>query len=135
MGQTVFQARSDLRVTLSVEICRLTPSILEALANSQDPDEMSQNAVFHLGLHCLPRKNTSLHIYFEISTCGPLKCAMKNHIIIVLSIRENQSEYKGLMNKQLTFWTETKNNPVGETTFILGCPSFKGRQGGCKVNG
>ena len=27
--------------------------------NSEDPDEMLHNAVFHLGVHCLLRKNPS----------------------------------------------------------------------------
>ena len=32
------------------------------LANSEDPDEMLQNAAFHLGLHCLLKKeNTHLN--------------------------------------------------------------------------
>ena len=30
------------------------------LAYSQDPDEMPHDAAFHLGLHCLLRKNKSL---------------------------------------------------------------------------
>ena len=29
------------------------------LANSVDPDEMPQNVVFHLGLHCLLGQNLS----------------------------------------------------------------------------
>ena len=32
----------------------LSPKIVFILANSVDPDEMLQNAAFHLGLHCLP---------------------------------------------------------------------------------
>ena len=31
----------------------LTLFILNALANSGDPDEMPHKAAFHLGLHCL----------------------------------------------------------------------------------
>ena len=32
---------------------KLTLFILDALANSEDPDEMPHKAAFHLGLHCL----------------------------------------------------------------------------------
>ena len=30
---------------------------MDTLANSDDPDEMLQNAAFHLGLYCLEAKN------------------------------------------------------------------------------
>ena len=30
---------------------------MDTLANSEDPDEMQNNAAFHLGLHCLLRLN------------------------------------------------------------------------------
>ena len=33
----------------------LSLKIVLILANSADPDEMQQYAVFHLGLHCLPK--------------------------------------------------------------------------------
>ena len=32
---------------------------MDTLANSEDPDEMSHNAAFHQGLHCLLRQNQS----------------------------------------------------------------------------
>ena len=35
----------------------LSLKVVFILANSSDPDEMQHYAVFHLGLHCLP-KNT-----------------------------------------------------------------------------
>ena len=41
-------------------------------ANSEDPDEISQIAIFHQGLHCLLRQTQSLvkeiHYYFKIIT-------------------------------------------------------------------
>ena len=33
----------------------LTYVYLSSLANSEDPDEMLQNAAFHQGMHCLLR--------------------------------------------------------------------------------
>ena len=44
---------------------------------SENPDEMSQNATIHRGLHCLleyykiQSSGTVLHNYFEISTYDP----------------------------------------------------------------
>ena len=32
---------------------------MDTSANSEDPDEMAQNAAFHLGLHCLLGQNRS----------------------------------------------------------------------------
>ena len=47
------------------------------LCKHEDPDEMTQNAAFHQGLHCLLNQiqtsGTELHNHFEISTCDPLK--------------------------------------------------------------
>ena len=57
------------------------------LANSEDPDEMQQNAAFHQGLHCLLRlkqhSGTDLHQNYENSTCDPLKYTMGIPILIV----------------------------------------------------
>ena len=45
--------------------------------NSENPDEMSQNAAFHQGLYCFLRYKLSLRTEgqhkLEISTCDPLK--------------------------------------------------------------
>ena len=38
------------------------------IANSADPDEMQQDAVFHLGLHCLPEYLYKGLIYFYQQT-------------------------------------------------------------------
>ena len=47
------------------------------LANSEDQDEMQQNAAFHQGLHCLLRikqpSGTEIHHNSENSICDPLK--------------------------------------------------------------
>ena len=40
-----------------------------ALANSEDPDEMLQDAAFHQGLHS---SGTEIHLPFEILTRDPL---------------------------------------------------------------
>ena len=44
-----------------------------SLANSEDLDEMAQNAAFHQGLHCLLRQNRSsekeIQYFMEIITC------------------------------------------------------------------
>ena len=57
------------------------------LANSEDQDEMTHNAAFHQGLHCLQRSKqifmTETHHNLEISTCDPLKYKMDNSILIV----------------------------------------------------
>ena len=45
------------------------------LANSENPDEMPQNAAFHQGLPCLLSQKQSsekeIQFYFEILTCDP----------------------------------------------------------------
>ena len=47
------------------------------LANSEDPDEMQHNGVFHQGLHCLLRLKqpieTEIHCNLENSTHDPFK--------------------------------------------------------------
>ena len=44
-------------------------------ANSEDPDEMLHNVVFHQVLHCLLRqkqfKEKEIQFYWEIKTCYP----------------------------------------------------------------
>ena len=56
------------------------------MANSEDPDEMSHNAAFHQGLHCLlglkQPSGTELHHILENSTCDPLY-AMDSSTLIV----------------------------------------------------
>ena len=57
------------------------------LANSEDPDEMQLNAVFHQRLHCFLRLKqlsvTEIHHYLENSTCNPLNYTMGSPILIV----------------------------------------------------
>ena len=36
---------------------------LSKLCNSADPDEMQHSAVFHLGLHCLPKYHFQVYQY------------------------------------------------------------------------
>ena len=52
------------------------------LTNSLDIDEMSQNAEFHQGLHCLLRQNrsseTELQYYLKTIICGLLSYTMDN---------------------------------------------------------
>ena len=60
---------------------------MDTLANSEDPDEMQQNAAFHQGLHCLLRlkqsSGTEIHRNLEKSTLGPLKYTMGSLILNV----------------------------------------------------
>ena len=57
------------------------------LANSEDPDEMQHNAVFHQGLHCLLRlkqlSGAEIHHNLETSTCDPFKYKMCSPILTV----------------------------------------------------
>ena len=57
------------------------------LTNSEDPDEMQQNAAFHQGLHYLLRfkqpSGQEIHQNSKNSTCHPLKCTMGSPILIV----------------------------------------------------
>ena len=60
------------------------------MANSEDPDEMLQNAAFHQGLHCLLRykiqsSGAEIHNYLEISTCVPL-IYIKDILILIVFI-------------------------------------------------
>ena len=65
------------------------------LANSEDPDEMSQNAAFHLGMHCLLLKRskqfseTEVHLYLELQTCDPSICIMNQPRFIISNYRRN----------------------------------------------
>ena len=58
------------------------------MANSDDPDEMQHDAVFHLGHHCLRRlkgpTGTEIHHDLEKSSCDPLTCTIDSPIINVL---------------------------------------------------
>ena len=66
------------------------------LANSEDPDEMPQNAAFHLGKHYLLLKifkqfsETEEHLYLELQTCDPsISCIMNHHRFITSNYRRN----------------------------------------------
>ena len=60
------------------------------LANSEDPDEILQNAAFHQGLHCLLRENLSsvqeIQYFFRIITCERLVHTMDHSNFIVCSL-------------------------------------------------
>ena len=66
------------------------------LANSEDPDEMQQDAAFHQGLHCLRRlkhnSGTEIHHNLENFTCDPLKNTMCSLKVIVKICVGNSSE-------------------------------------------
>ena len=63
------------------------------MVNSEDPDEMPQNAAFHQGLHCLLRQNPSserkIQYFQEIITYDPLVYTMEHPDFIVCSFLEN----------------------------------------------
>ena len=69
-------------------------------ANSEDPDEMRQNAAFHQGLHFLLRSKqlsgTEMQYNLKILTCDPLNYTMDSPILIAFICMGNPSEYKGL---------------------------------------
>ena len=48
---------------------------MRTLANSENPDEMSHNVTFHLGLHCLLNKKKDLqrkkYNILEVINCDP----------------------------------------------------------------
>ena len=60
-----------------------------SLAYSEDPDEMQHNAVFHQGLHCLPRlkqpSGKCKHNSLKFFTFDPFKYKMGSPILIVIS--------------------------------------------------
>ena len=64
------------------------------MANSEDPDEMQDNAVFHQGPQCLIRlkqpSGTEIGHNLKYSTCDPLKYITSSPILIV-SIRMGKS--------------------------------------------
>ena len=57
------------------------------LANSEDPDKMHHNVVFHQGRRCLlilkQPSGTNIHNILENSTCDPLTYTMGSPIFIV----------------------------------------------------
>ena len=58
-----------------------------ASANSEDPDEVPYEAVFHPGLLCLLEykrsSGTEVHNFIEIWTSNPLCYGMDNSILVV----------------------------------------------------
>ena len=69
-------------------------------ANSEDPDEMTQNAAFHQGLHRLWMLKQSseiwIHYNLEILTCDPLKYLMDYYIpIVVISMGKSITIQRG----------------------------------------
>ena len=58
-----------------------------ASANSEDPDEVPNETVFHQGLLCLLENKwssgTEVHNFIEILTSNPLWCGMDNSILVV----------------------------------------------------
>ena len=71
------------------------------LTNSKYPDEMQQNAAFHLCLHCLRRlkqpSRTKIHHNEETTTFVPLEYKMVNPIIInqyiYIYVRNDKNAY------------------------------------------
>ena len=65
----------DLMVTSPYSPFVYRTPLNEIIANTEDPDEIPQNALFHRCLHCLLRQSRSseLDIYYilEIVTCDP----------------------------------------------------------------
>ena len=60
---------------LSLYILMSNDSLMYALANTEDQDEMRHFAAFHQSLHCLPRHKRSskkYKLYLEIIACDPL---------------------------------------------------------------
>ena len=60
---------------LSLYILMSNDSLMYALANTEDQDEMPHFAAFHQSLHCLPRQKRSskkYKLYLEIIACDPL---------------------------------------------------------------
>ena len=70
----------------------VTPKFTHTLANSEDPNEMSLNAAFYQGLHCLLRQKqsseTAIQFYLEIMTGDPSIYTM-DHLKFIVS---NQKE-------------------------------------------
>ena len=62
------------------------------MTNSEDPDEMLQNAAFHLALHCLLRQNQSaekeIQYFKEIITIDPSIYTMVHPDLTVSSFME-----------------------------------------------
>ena len=60
---------------------------MRTLANSEDPDEMPQNASFHQGLQCLLKQKSfsekEIQYFLKIITCGPLIYTMNHPKFIV----------------------------------------------------
>ena len=67
---------------------------MDTLANSEDPDEMQQNATFHLGLHCLlgqiylQERNI---LFLEIIACDPSIYTMDHPDLTVSNFKGNLS--------------------------------------------
>ena len=70
------------------------------LASNIDPDEMQNNAAFHLGLHCLlilkHTSGTEIYHESETSICDPLKYKCTIPYLLYQYVWENPSETKAL---------------------------------------
>ena len=88
------------------------------LANSEDPDEMPQNAAFHQGVHCLLRQNQSsekaIHYFLKIINCDPSTYIMDHPDFIVCSFVENSI---GL--KTVKFYKDYKLFRKAKTCFYI----------------
>ena len=60
---------------------------MRTFANSEDPDEMPQNAAFYQGLHCLLRQKRSSekekYNQLEVITCDPSIYTMDNPKLMI----------------------------------------------------
>ena len=59
--------RKGSQVKFSLKFWSL--KVVFIIANSVDPDEMQQNAAFHLGLHCLPKYPFRGFQYTRVKEC------------------------------------------------------------------
>ena len=68
----------------------------------EDPDEMSRNAAFHQGLHCLLKQKQSsekdIQFYLEIITCDPSMYSMDHPKLIVLNQKEESDWFQPNLN-------------------------------------
>ena len=77
------------------------------LTNSEDPDEMPHNVVFHRGLHCLLRQKQSsekgIKYYSEIISCDPsLEYIQWTILMLLYQTRKNPLVHKRLMKGWVT---------------------------------
>ena len=97
------------------------------LANREDPDEMPHNAVFHQGLHCLPRQDRSSEKEIQLFLGGYNLCSLNiyngpSYLIVCSSMGEviglKRVKRRRVM-KSLNFTQLCLYEPWTEYTVIL----------------